>query len=100
MNFQCLFALISSWNDFGLSANGSGALKMHKNLFCYARNRVFPGENRFPLNPKLLVFSVLVPGTGLSLGGNRFLRCFSPLNFAPGTGLSLGGNRFPSFLPL
>src|SRR3954468_25109670 len=42
------------WNDFGLSANGSEILKMHKNLFYYARNQVVPGGNRFPLNPKFL----------------------------------------------
>src|SRR3954471_6503283 len=86
------------WNDFGLSANGSEVLKMLKNWFCHARNRVVPGGNRFPLNPKLLILWFLVPGTGLSLGGNRFLRCFCPLVCVPGTGLSLGGNRFPAVL--
>src|SRR4051812_22146243 len=66
---------------------------MLKNWFCYARNRVVPGGNRFPLNPKLLILWFLVPGTGLSLGGNRF-PVFCLWFFVPGTGLSLGGNRF------
>src|SRR3954463_3858050 len=83
------------WNDFGLSANGSEVLKMLKIWFCYARNRVVPGGNRFPLNPKLLILWFLVPGTVLSLGGDRFLRCFCPCVCVPGTGLSLGENRFP-----
>src|SRR3954462_159902 len=98
-------------------------LKCLKKLFLHARNRVVPGGNRFPLYPKMLILWFLVPGTGLSLGGNRFLAScnfcslyfcmgnrvvprWEPVPsllkllllwfFVPGTGLSLGRNRFLS----